>query len=170
MKKAKVYFTIPCRNKIWLFRSLLLGKASIFLIEIYILSLLKLGYLVSTVIIFLTFFLLKFVPMPYKDTIDVYFDRLIYKSKYKEIELNFSDIAFIDQDVVDEQKSHSYYKSIEFLDESMNSLLFIDGSGYAYDDLVVLCNRICTINQEYLPFKKSSSNPLEINFNENEIV
>ncbi|PIJ97982.1 hypothetical protein CTN02_09565 [Lysinibacillus sphaericus] len=134
------------------------------------LSLLKLGYLVSTVIIFLTFFLLKFVPMPYKDTIDVYFDRLVYKSKFKKIELNFSDIAFIDQDVVDERKSHSYYKSIEFLDESMNSLLFIDGSGYAYDDLVVLCNRICTINQEYLPFIKSPSNPLEINFNENEVV
>lgn len=107
--------------------------------------------------------------MPHKDTIDVFYDRFIYKTKFKKVELDFRDIAFIDQDVMDERKGEAYYRSVEFLDESMKSLLFIEGNGYAYDDLVALCNRISTINQEYFP-ANNSSNALNVSFNENDLV
>lgn len=165
MRKPKVYFTILCRNKIWISRGLLLGKTAIFFSVIYYLIQIKQGYLLSAIILFLTFFFMKFVPMPHQDTIDVYYDRMVYKSKFKEIELNFNNIAFIDQDVVDEQKGSSYYQSIEFLDESMNSLLYIEGSGYSYDELVVLCNRILVINQEIISSNKTINNHLSTNFN-----
>ncbi|MGR7910328.1 hypothetical protein ACU64V_13030 [Lysinibacillus capsici] len=166
--KAKVYFTIYCRKKVWLYRSLLLGKAAIILIVFSLLIHIEKGYLISAIVIFLTFFFLKFLPMPHTDVIDVYYDRLIYKSKFKKVELNFSDIAFINQDIVDERKGNSYYRNIEFLDETRNSLLFIEGRGYAFNDLVALCNRIYTINQEHFPPKNNSSSTLNVSLNENE--
>ncbi|WP_447403086.1 hypothetical protein ACE1MS_22935 (plasmid) [Lysinibacillus sp. fkY74-1] len=167
--KTKVYFTIFCRKKIWLYRSLILGKSAILLIVFSLLMYINQGYLISTIVLFLTFFLIKILPMPHKDTIDVFYDRFIYKTKFKKVELDFRDIAFIDQDVMDERKGEAYYRSVEFLDESMKSLLFIEGNGYAYDDLVALCNRISTINQEYFP-ANSSSNALNVSFNENDLV
>ena len=85
------------------------------------------------------------IPAPKSESIEVYFDHFIYKSNVKQITLAFEDIAFIDQDVI-EGKRHTYYKSIEFLDELMQSLLFIEGEGFIYDELILLCNRISSIN------------------------
>ncbi len=165
MRKPKLYFTITCRNQIWLWRSILLIKAVILLATIYIVLNTNQSFLVAALILFLAFFILKFVPMPFRDSIDVYFDRLIYKTKIKEVELYFSQIAFIDQDVVSGQKDVPSYKSIEFLDESMKSILYIEGIGYPYDGLVTLCNRICSVNQEFATFNNTTK-AFDINFDE----
>lgn len=149
MKKNKKYFTIYCRNHIWLRRSILLTQGLVFILAIYTILNYIQSYLVAALVVFFSFFFLKLVPKPSQDSIDVYFDRLIYKSKVKEVELYFNKIAFIDQDVFECENGKSSYKSIEFLDESMNSILYIDGSGYSYEGLVSLCIRIQSINQEH---------------------
>ncbi|MFJ7982291.1 hypothetical protein ACIQ1D_18695 [Lysinibacillus xylanilyticus] len=165
MRRPKLYFTIPCRNQIWLWRSILFIKAVILIATLYIIINTIQSYLVAALILFLAFFILKLVPMPFQNSIDVYYDRLVYKTKIKEVELYFSQIAFIDQDVVSDRKDEPYYQGIEFLDESMKSLLYIEGIGYSYEGLVTLCNRICSINQEFTSFKNTTS-AFDINFDE----
>lgn len=125
---------------------------SIFIIVCWLLLLTCLYYfnvsfISSVIFCFLFFILAKWLPSPCLECIEIYFDRLIYKSKVKEIEIGFKDVAFIDQDVVEGESP--FYKSIELLNESMESLLYIDGKGYSYENLVTLCNRIYEVNNSY---------------------
>lgn len=169
MRKPKSYFVISCRSHNWLRRSVFFLKIFILIVAFCYLIGTKQSYLVITLILFINSFILKLIPMPHLDSIEVYFDRIIYITKNKVVELYFNQIAFIDQDVVEGPKDESYYKSIEFLDETMSSLLYIEGNGYSYDELVVLCNRIYSVNQEFSFLRNTSESPFSVD-NEKEIT
>lgn len=146
MKQPKAFFTFHCKRALMQKRLFVLLKLGLGFGLITLLFSIKVDFLISVLILFGLFFILKFIPSPQQESILVYYDRLIYKTSKKESELSFQQIAFIDQDI-EEVKGHSYYKSVEFLDEAMSSLLYIDGQGYEYDELVFLCNRILNINK-----------------------
>ncbi|MEY9979606.1 hypothetical protein ABH968_004585 [Lysinibacillus sp. RC79] len=110
MQKPKMYFVISSRSYIWLRRSVLFVKVIILIAALCLLISTKQSYLVITLFLFVGFFILKLIPMPHQDSIEVYFDHLIYKTKIKEVELYFNQISFIDQDVVEGHKGDSYYK------------------------------------------------------------
>ncbi|MEB2282590.1 hypothetical protein LAV73_21930 [Lysinibacillus xylanilyticus] len=169
MRKPKMYFVIACQSHILLSRSILLVKVIIMITALCLLISTKQSYLVITLFLFLGFFILKLIPMPHQDSIEVYFDHLIYKTKIKEVELYFNQISFIDQDVVEGQKGESYYKSIEFLDETMSSLLYIDGISYSYDGLVILCNRIYSVNQELSSLRNTSESTFSVNYEKHDL-
>ncbi|HCG4536194.1 TPA: hypothetical protein NJY08_005048 [Salmonella enterica subsp. enterica serovar Typhi str. AG3] len=108
----------------------------------------KVSLISGTIVFALYYIIVKMIPSPSVERFEVFFDRFIFNSKVKNVELDFNSIAFIDQDVIGDGKN-AIYKSIEFLNGKMESLLFIDARGYNYIDLVVLCNRIREVNEFY---------------------
>ena len=108
--------------------------------------------------------------MQHKDSIEVYFDHLVYKTKIKEVELYFNQISFIDQDVIEGHNGDTYYKSIEFLDNTMASILYIEGSGYSYDGLVALCNRIFSVNQEFSTIRNTTESIFKLDYDKQEFI
>lgn len=170
MSKPKMYFVIACRSHILLSRSILLVKVIIMITAFFSLINTKQSYLVITLFLFVGFFILKLIPMPHQDSIEVYFDHLIYKTKIIEVELYFNQISFIDQDVVEVQEGESYYKSIEFLDDTMASILYIEGSGYSYEGLVALCNRIFSVNQEFSTIRNTTESIFNLDYDKQEFI
>ncbi|MDM5333993.1 hypothetical protein QUF56_12220 [Ureibacillus composti] len=144
-RQPKMYYVLRCKTDIWKIRSVQLLKFLCFVGTLLAMFYFKLSLTIIVVILFGIYLVLKMLPAPYQETIEFYFDHFIFKSKVKEVTLYLNEIAFIDQDVEDMGKP--YYKSIEFLNERMESLLCIDARGYEYDALVLLCNRIYEMNQ-----------------------
>ncbi|MFY0520552.1 hypothetical protein ACOMCU_22385 [Lysinibacillus sp. UGB7] len=170
MRKPKMYFAIHCRSSIWLRRSIQFFKGIILISTFSILISTNHSYLVIALILFIIFFIVKIIPIPHQDSIEVYFDRLIYKTKIKDVEVYFNHIAFIDQDVVEAHEGDTYYKTIEFLDESMASILYIEARGYSYDGLVVLCNRIYSVNQEFSTSENTSRSIFNLDNDKQEVI
>ncbi len=95
----------------------------------------------------LLFTISKIIPKRSKEEILIYVDSLTYVSKDKEISIDFSEIAYIEQDVILNKKKRPVYLTVELLSESEEVLLLINGTKFPATMLHQLIQRIIKVNE-----------------------